>query len=458
MSNTSSSNSLMTQTSPQSGYLNLTDLPKVAVGLNIEGYRPTFYLPDNCKWYNIVQAIDEPPYEKLRIGATGNALASQEPLNGMNFDDVMAEVKKNDYPFIEQAVGINISEFIDQVVTFVQDVARNHLKVLVHVHQFMGTTKLADVIQEKTGIKSILDKTHFYDYPTIYSEDYPNTDALISISQCAGIGIKAGQWIVPTSFTEFDVKNNIIYTNKREVKNYAEPYVKFPYVKGNILMVNDLWNPRVNNFTQVDPQEGILLFDQADTRVFEFVKNSTQIFDDSHNWEHALCVARNSTFIRNTKRTLHLALLHDVCDHKYTNSIPRCALTEFITIYLTEYAPIDPLIERVSYTYSKKNPDDPYDADLEAVRDGDRMEALKQVGVHRCIKVTTLRGGKVPEDVIIHCYDKLLRLLPEKYIRSDIGRKMAVDGHNVIVKYVIDNLPKTTLTYDPPTYISQDQI
>jgi hypothetical protein len=425
-----------------SGYLPLKNLPKIAVGLNIEGYRPTLNLPPNCKWYNIIQAIDE-------------------PLEGTTFDDVMASVKSNNYSFIEQAVGIDIEIYLEQVIGFIQAISKHHSKVLVHVHQYTGTTKLAEVIQERTHIKTILDTTNFFETPIIYSEVYPQLDALISISQCAGLGTKAGEWIIPTNFLQFDVKHNIIYTTPQVALNEAAKYVNFPCTEGPILMVNDLWNPELlscdHNSTPlcyISKPCGILLFDNLDTRVYEFCKESTQIFDDTHNHLHALEVARDATFIRNTKRTLHLALLHDVCDHKYPNSIPRSALSDFITANLTDYESIDPLISKVSFTYSKQHPNEAADPDLEVVRDADRLNALGVEGVRRCIGVTTLRGGKVPDDVIVHCYDKLLKLLPENYIVTPLGRSMAVPLHNVIVKYVKDHLSETKLSFAPPEYIS----
>jgi len=411
-----------------SGYLPLKDLPKIAVGLNIEGFRPTLNLPSNCKWYNIIQAIDE-------------------PLEGTTFDDVMAKVKSHSYSFIEQAVGIDMETYLEQVISFIQAISKHHSKVLVHVHQYTGTTKLAEVIQERTHIKTILDTTNFFETPTIYTELYPQIDALISISQCAGLGTKAGEWIIPTNFLQFDVKHNIIYTTPKIVPNEAAKYVNFPCTEGPILMVNDLWNPDVSK------PLGILLFDELDTKVYEFCKESTQIFDDTHNHLHALEVARDATLIRNTKRTLHLALLHDVCDHKYPNSIPRSILSDFITVNLTNYQSIDPLISKVSFTYSKQHPSEVADPDLEAVRDADRLNALGLEGIRRCIGVTTMRGGKVPDDVIIHCYDKLLRLLPENYIVTQIGRRLAVPLHNVIVKYVRDHIGETDLTFTLPDYL-----
>jgi uncharacterized protein len=413
--------------SANSGYLNLLDIPSIAVGLNIEGYRPTLCLPQNCQWYNIVQVIDE-------------------PLSGLTFNTVMNTVKQNNYQFIEQAVGINIDIFLEQLITFINNIAKQHKHILIHVHQYTGSTKLADVIQQKTSIKTILDKTHFYEHPVIYTDLYPTIDALISISQCAGFGINAGQWIIPSAFMEFDVLNNIIYTKKTIVNNNAADYFPYDYITGNILMVNDLWNPDLKN------DDGILLFDELDTRVLEFVKKETQIFDESHNWKHALCVARNATRILNNKHVLYLALLHDVCDHKYPNSIPRKELSHFIQVNIPKYKEIDELIELISFSKQKK--DDISNPILDAVRDGDRLEAIGEIGIKRCKHFTLSRGGKVPEDVIIHCYEKLLRILPERYIVTHIGRDLAIPKHNTIVKYVLENLPKTTLNYVLPEYIS----
>ena len=62
------------------------------------------------------------------------------------------------------------------------------------------------------------------------------------------------------------------------------------------------------------------------------------------------------------------------------------------------------------------------------------------------------RPGVIPDDVI-HCYDKLLKIYPNNYITSKIGRENAVKHHNVIVKYVRDNLPKTKLKYTMPEFI-----
>lgn len=412
-----------------SGYYNLLDLHKIAVGLNIEGNRPTEHLPNDCKWYNIIQVIDE-------------------PLKGVNFDDIMKRVNDNKYEYIEQAIDLNMYNFFNQLTQLINDITNDHKNILVHIHQFENTTILHKTLDKKINrenVKFISDKTHYFEHPVIYKNEYPNIDALISISQCAGFGLNAGSWIIPTGFMEFDVKNNIIYSDIRHITNYIKPYVKFDYSEGNILMVNDLWNPDLKE------QDGVLLLDHDDTKVLSFVIDNTKIFDDSHNWQHAVKVAYNSTKILNNKHVLYLALLHDVCDDKYKNAIPREMLKKYIYDTLFEYKEINEMIEMISF--SKQKTFDRVNPIIEAVRDGDRLEAIGQIGVERCIKFTESKGGKVPEDVIKHCYDKLLKLVPNKYIITEIGRKNAIKLHNVIVDYVRNEIHKTNLKYDLPEYL-----
>ena len=73
---------------------------------------------------------------------------------------------------------------------------------------------------------------------------------------------------------------------------------------------------------------------------------------------------------------------------------------------------------------------------MTAVSDADRLEALGQVGLERCIEFTKARNGIVPDDVVTHCHEKLLRLLPENFIKTQLGKSMAVPLHDVIVDYV----------------------
>lgn len=101
----------------------------------------------------------------------------------------MKIVKDNKYQYIEQAVGIDMNIFVDQLTTLINKIKVNHSNLLVNVHQYTGTT--------------ILDTTNFFETPINYKQNYPNIDGLISISQCAGFGLKSGTWIIPTGFMTF---------------------------------------------------------------------------------------------------------------------------------------------------------------------------------------------------------------------------------------------------------------
>jgi uncharacterized protein len=249
---------------------------------------------------------------------------------------------------------------------------------------------------------------------------------------------KAGTWILADGFMDFDVSTNVIYTQKQPTRttNLLPHLTDIPFQVGTILVVNNLFNPTKD---QIET-EGVLLLDANDCSVLAFVQQNTQLFDESHNYKHALKVAYNATKIRNNKHVLYLALLHDVCDHKYPNAISRTTLSQYIQTYLSEYKEIDVMIDEISF--SKQKTKAPVNAILEAVRDGDRLEALGHIGIQRCEVFTRSIGGQIPQDVIIHCFDKLLRIVPEGYISSEKGRQLAVKRHNIIVGYVNQWLPQ----------------
>ena len=194
------------------------------------------------------------------------------------------------------------------------------------------------------------------------------------------------------------------------------------------------------------------IIDSVEPILLDFVKESTKHFDDSHNHVHALQVTGNAHIIMATlmsdydARILsYTAMLHDVCDHKYPESIPRSELVEFIKKNLTTVDSdiIMKIIDNISFSKENKGLTEtlpePYNVYLMAIADADRLEAIGEVGVRRCIEFTSSHGGKVPEDVVKHCHEKLLRLLPENFIKSKKAKEMAEPLHEVIVKYVQDN-------------------
>lgn len=241
--------------------INIHKLSKIAVGLNIEGYHPALSLSEfkgrnNCKWYNIVQVIDE-------------------PLKGETFDKIIKIKKDNNYDLIEEAVSIDLTILFKTFVDFITCVStKTDGDILVHIHQLKGTTLIGEKIEcilkhmkpditERIQIiyDELITTTESNDFDGTsynvkrinYTKEYPNIKSMISLSQCAGFDVKPGSWIVPDRFMDFDVKTNTIdQTNQKFVNNHAFDIMKelrLPYIKGNILVVNDLWNPDITDDT-----------------------------------------------------------------------------------------------------------------------------------------------------------------------------------------------------------------
>jgi uncharacterized protein len=181
----------------------------------------------------------------------------------------------------------------------------------------------------------------------------------------------------------------------------------------------------------------------------EFVKSSTAHFDDSHNWIHAENVYLSTIKIINSLDIdydediiTYAAKLHDVCDHKYQNSIPRTELEKFILKNLGSEKTnhVLKIIDNVSFSKEIKGLREtliePYNTYLTAISDADRLEAIGKVGIERCETFTKSRNGKIPEDVIIHCHEKLLRLYEDNFIVTKLGREIAKPLHEEIVNYV----------------------
>ncbi len=186
-----------------------------------------------------------------------------------------------------------------------------------------------------------------------------------------------------------------------------------------------------------------------DDALINFVIESTKIFDDSHNHVHAMKVTHLAHTIMKSLRNdyderllTYIAMLHDVCDHKYPESISKQELSNFIITNLS--AENEPIIMKIidNISFSKEDKGlteilpEQYSDYLIAVSDADKLEALGEVGLERCIEFTKSRGGIIPNDVVKHCNEKLLRLLPENFIKSQLAKSMAGPLHDVIENYV----------------------
>ncbi len=191
-------------------------------------------------------------------------------------------------------------------------------------------------------------------------------------------------------------------------------------------------------------------------RVNDFVKLHTAHFDDSHGFDHALAVVQNSiTIMENDieiieQLTLYPnlriliiygAYLHDVRDHKYGD---MCVSETIFNDFINEIIPDDAenllrIIQYVSFSKESKGLTptlaEPYQTALTVIRDADRIEAIGYSGVRRCLTYTKEKGGSTG-DAIQHIQDKLIKLLPMNYIKTKIGRNMALPKHRQMVRYL----------------------
>lgn len=223
---------------------------------------------------------------------------------------------------------------------------------------------------------------------------------------------------------------------------------------------------------------------ELETKVLQFVVESTKIFDDSHDYRHALIVANNALLmykkfkdnngdngeynglnklciayndVNISKYILYLALLHDVCDHKYSESISRDKLTEFVRDNITGnfYAHLNDLIDMVSYSRQLMMEQGLNDSELEKlekyhiidkfvldiVRSADRQEAIGEIGVER-VRLFSINKRKsktkmeIDIEIVYHGFEKLLRLVPENYINKIFHTDEIIRRHNYCIDYI----------------------
>jgi HD superfamily phosphodiesterase len=183
-----------------------------------------------------------------------------------------------------------------------------------------------------------------------------------------------------------------------------------------------------------------------------FVNEKTKHFDSSHSIDHIYRVLNYLLDIVSESElyeTLNLSILiysvifHDVNDHKYSNDID---IRSFLVDYL-DTASVDKIlyiIDNVSFSKQVKveleQVKEP-DVYLDIVRDADRLDALGKVGIQRCEEYTKskMKQDQIRGLVVKHCYDKLLRLYPERFILTKKGRALAFPLHMEIVSYVLQN-------------------
>jgi uncharacterized protein len=194
--------------------------------------------------------------------------------------------------------------------------------------------------------------------------------------------------------------------------------------------------------------------------LYNFVEQNTTKFDSSHNIHHAIKVYNNSIKIINSMEMEYdrdiitwASLLHDICDHKYDNSIPKDKLYEFIKSNLGEFKAnrIINIIDNISFSKEIRGercvlpyPDYLY---LDVISDADRLEAIGYAGIRRCESyIIEKLGIKNPElikaNLLDHCHAKLLKLFPD-YFRTFLGKELAEPLNNETIEYVFNTINLT---------------
>ena len=200
------------------------------------------------------------------------------------------------------------------------------------------------------------------------------------------------------------------------------------------------------------------------SKLKQFVINSTSSFDESHDANHAFQVYEAAIDIANSldipyeeDMITYISMCHDIRDHKYPNSISEDELRTFLTEHLGRINAMRALgvIHCISWSGESKGnyPRSSVIWDsinsqlldyvyLVIVRDADRLQALGPKGIDRCLALCKARGltdSEAKEETHRHCKEKLLRLLPERYIVSDRARLLAKEGHDYIRNWYYSN-------------------
>jgi len=195
-----------------------------------------------------------------------------------------------------------------------------------------------------------------------------------------------------------------------------------------------------------------------------FVFNSTQNFDKVNGFYHSLTVAYNTRIIfENDAKIYELSKqyptmyfianicswLHGVRDYKYSK---RCISEKILDDFIIEIANengfephelliiIKMIINNISFYKESHSLCDvivePYSYILDVVRDANRLDAIGEVGINRAILYAETYGFGVPEDVILYCHKKLMRLYPEEYFKTEYAFFLAKSLHQYVEKYV----------------------
>lgn len=192
--------------------------------------------------------------------------------------------------------------------------------------------------------------------------------------------------------------------------------------------------------------------------------------DESHGHSHMEEVAKNASKILKSdypynekfyNDVIIVAWLHDVNDHKYDfdgklkDKLQSFIDNELVLVNRSSTRLILDIIERISFSRENKQIIKGKSHDWEhvighygikirnVVSDADKIEALGEIGLERCIEYAKevymkkfnreISHDELVKNVSTHADEKIL-LLKDKFIRTNHGKEMAEYAHNEFVE------------------------
>lgn len=229
--------------------ISISDLHTIAEGLNIEGGYPYHYLiRDNPNkkvlWANIILILDRPLIDNILFEELDKKMKEESYLL---LENTIDEINEHNMFAIYLTI---LCYYLENGKKMLGKSSTDKLHITVHIHQdIVGMNinnllkkYLCDVCQHfNIAMTNIILEYRTDKFTFVSSEhDYTDTDILISLSQCAGLGYesKPGDMIIPETFIPYDVTNKTI--------NIKESYK----IKNHLIeILNDILFSKYHNFS-----------------------------------------------------------------------------------------------------------------------------------------------------------------------------------------------------------------
>ena len=168
--------------------------------------------------------------------------------------------------------------------------------------------------------------------------------------------------------------------------------------------------------------------DSIPPTLIDFINLAYSKFDQSHGVAHVMrvfeyahqIIAGENIMMTQTERSElpYVILCHDVLDHKYIHeSLDEAAVMDFYTAHMsaTSAAKIKHIHKNCSWSKRAYNiPLEAGDWMRKILEDADRLDAIGEDGLRRCIEYTRAHSDNIAQPVCKHIREKLL-LIPDNF-------------------------------------------